>query len=189
MIMGFLRSLFRYLLITAALLAGVVVHIVLQDLLPAPFNRLNVVFILVLGLVVLFRDLRIIWVGIGLGFILEIFSVTPFGAIMISLLVGLWAGGWILLRLLSSHTFGVIFFATAVGIIVYRLVLSGLLWIFNLFGFFSFGLTTAAISAALIEAVLSGAVMAGLYFIGAQFIRRLRPEYVNTQQSFFYGRR
>ena len=108
---------------------------------------------------------------------------------MISLLVGLWAGSWILLRLLSSYALAVVFLSSMIGILVYRGVFYGLLWGLNFMGFYSFNLSSALIVPSILEALLSALVMAGFYFIGIIFVRRLRPEYIGTERSYLYGQK
>ena len=90
-----------------------------------PFNKFNFVLVslLFLGFIYNFKSSMIY--GLVIGFILEIYSVLPFGAIVLALLLGLFVCEKIFTSLLTNRSFYTILILTFVATALYHTVIFG----------------------------------------------------------------
>jgi hypothetical protein len=128
----------RYLLaIIAKILAVVIVfvaHICAVNILPYPFNHLNLVFFSSFYFLIFSSDKQIYWFVLPLSLLTEIFSSTPFGTGSIALIGSLFAVNWLLLNVFTTRSFITVILSFLIGYAFYRLIFITVLFLFNFIG-------------------------------------------------------
>ena len=93
-------------------------------LLPYPFNKVNVLFA-VLSILVLLKDSgRIVWLAFLVHFLIDLYTVTPFGVVLSSGTVAFLMMYWLYRSLFTNRTIGAVLSITAIGLTIYRLLYS-----------------------------------------------------------------
>ncbi|MEK7102593.1 MAG: hypothetical protein AAB579_01950 [Patescibacteria group bacterium] len=81
-------------------------HIALVSVLPAPLNTVNIPVVALVYLLLTKRTTLAIATAISVGFIMELYAVTPFGLLLTSLVTTLLAGMFLTSRILTTVSFG-----------------------------------------------------------------------------------
>lgn len=81
-------------------------HIALVSVLPAPLNTVNITVVALVYLLLTRRTALAIATAISVGFIMELYAVTPFGLLLTSLLATLLMGAYLTSRILTTVSFG-----------------------------------------------------------------------------------
>lgn len=81
-------------------------HIAIVSVLPSPFNTVNITVVALVYLLLTKRTTLAIASAISVGFIMELYAVTPFGLLLASLLASLLVGAYLTSRILTTISFG-----------------------------------------------------------------------------------
>lgn len=80
-------------------------HIAIVSVLPAPLNTVNITVVALVYLLLTKRTALAIATAISVGFIMELYAVTPFGLLLASLLATLLVGAHLTSRILTTVSF------------------------------------------------------------------------------------
>lgn len=129
------------------------IHITVVSVLPEPYNMINIT-VLALGLLILSGRLSLaVFLALFMGLLNELYAVTPFGLLMVALLLTLIVGRFVATRLITTLNF--------LGSIALILVMS-LTYRLSFIALHGVLLATSEGSLALAHAVQQAAVEAGL---------------------------
>lgn len=81
-------------------------HIALVSVLPAPLNTVNITVVALVYLLLTRRTALAIATAVSIGFIMELYAVTPFGLLLASLLATFLVGAYLTSRILATVSFG-----------------------------------------------------------------------------------
>jgi hypothetical protein len=166
---------FSLLLLTCSLF---VLHVIISNLLPEPWNRLNVIFIAAMCALLFQKQTKFIWYIFILSLVGELFHSSPFGLVTGTLFMSLAIMDWVLLNLLTNRFFLIIFVAGFFGMIIYRVFYLTIFFILHQIADFSFSLSRAVIYDFLIEALINAAVLTIIFLIPTLLIKKLNPKYL-----------
>ncbi len=114
------------------LILFVVIHSLVANFLPYPFNLINIFVVLFMAEVYLRRDSQV-GVFLAMGFLLDIFSVNLFGVNIISIFFAYIMMEWLLKNFLSNSHFYTVFLAAGLSVFWFRLVYLLIIFSYNFF--------------------------------------------------------
>lgn len=113
----------RSLLFFFGLAAIFVVHTMVNYLLPFPFNQINTAFLTLMWLVVYRNDSQMLWMALGVTFLMNIFSSSPFGLLSISVITALLAVRKLFFVVFTNYSWYNVLLLGLVGYIFYKTML------------------------------------------------------------------
>lgn len=177
-----MKTLLKILGATLAVVGIFIIHLAAINLLPYPFSHLNVVFLLFTWLIIFSGQTKILYLGLPLAFLLELYSPAPFGVITLSFLISLSLVSWFLFNLLTNRSLYIVFLAGFSGLLLYRFLFILILFILNLFKGGAPLLLPEVLLNIFLEIILTSLALVVFYFLTSLFIRRLNPAYVRLGQ-------
>ena len=108
------------------------IHLIFINLLPSPFNNINLIFLYLLWQIIHYNKLPV-WQSLVLAGLLELFSSTPFGINLIIYPASFTLLFWISKNILVNRSFYTIIITTALGVVLFRLIFIIALLILNVF--------------------------------------------------------
>lgn len=161
--------------IVTLVILSVGLFISVRSLLTFPFSLINVVFIAITFLLFLTQPSYTLWYSFAVGFILELYALTPFGVLLVSLLTSVMLGSYAYQRLFTNVSFLSLVALLCVIIFAHRVVLLALTALFG----DPVGTTVAFETIHLFwELVLNSVVLLLVYLLARAAHRALRPEFV-----------
>jgi len=155
-----------------------------------PFNQVTIILPVVIYLMVVFNLNYGLWWAVAGGFLLDLFSVFPFGSSAVGLVVAVAAMHKLFIRFFTNRSLYSLMFLTMLGTLIYKCVTICLsfipiilgegmrLFYFNLYFFKNFlALTIANIF-----------VVSLMFFITNLLSKRLKPVYVSIRNPITYNR-
>ena len=157
-----------------------IIHIIVNEVLPQPFNFINVIFIFILLLLIIKRVNNILWLIFPLCFLLELYSSAPFGINTLALLTTFAIIDWALNNIFVHRSVYIAIFSSLFGILCYRLLFILFLIMLNKFQLYFFWQVT--LMEILWEVTLTTSTLAIAYVIFYKLEKRFNPRYLNTQK-------
>lgn len=155
-----------------------ILHIIIANLFPEPWNRLNIIFITAMCTLLFQKKTKFIWHIFILALITELFLASPFGLATGTLFIAIATMDWILLNLLTNRFFLIIFIAGFLGMFIYRfsylIIYSALHYIADL----SFSISQAVIYDFFIEILINAVVLTFIFQLSTLMIKKLNPKYL-----------
>lgn len=115
--MKILLTCIRILIISILLLT---VHFFIHSVLPFPFHLINFLFAILVCLLWFKNVAFALWYLVPLSFVLELFSLEPYGITTLTLLGGILVTHWLLKRIFTVHSVFIVFLATTLGMLCLR---------------------------------------------------------------------
>ena len=175
-----MKRLFSLIMTVAAMLGVLLAHIMVGYMLPPPFNQINLLFLALL-LYSLYRSEQVVlWAGVIVGFLSELFSSSPFGINSVSIVVSLTLLSWLLRNIFINHSWYVVLLSGFLYIVSYRLVYFFLIMVLGIFtGDRSISNNLSLWSTAE-EAAINALVLTIIYFfISLVSKHKLSPKYIS----------
>lgn len=138
---------FRSFLATLAIVGTGALHIAWTSVMPYPLNTVHITMIVLVYLLLTKRTILAIATACSVGFIIELYAVTPFGLLLGSLLGALLVGAFLAFRAITTISLGGATALTFIMVVVSRIAF----WI--LFGFVA--LANPAITLSLVSIIES----------------------------------
>jgi hypothetical protein len=155
-----------------------------------PFNQITIILPAVIYLMVVFNLNRALWWAVAGGFLLDLFSVLPFGSSAVALVIAVAAMRQLFIRFFTNRSLYSLVFLTMLGTIIYKCVTICLgfvpvilgdgiqLFYFNFYFFKNF----------LALVVANIFVVSAMFFVTNLFSKRLKPVYVSIRNPIAYRR-
>ena len=102
-------------------------------LLPYPYNKVNVPFAFLSIMILLKESGSIVWLAFLVHFLIELYTVTPFGVVLSAGTMAFLAMYWLYRSLFTNRTIWAALAITLIGLILYRALYS--LWLVIIAGF------------------------------------------------------
>lgn len=176
-----MQSFLKFIAWTILLVLIFILHFVILSILPYPFNRLNIIFLALVWLIFFVGNPRVLLLVLPMAFFLELFSTAPFGLLSFALIVSLSALSWFLFNIFTNRSIFIVFLSGFLGIVVYRLLFFGTLFVVDFFIKKPFAVTTTMLPSLLYEASFTAVILTLFYLITSSFIKRLNPRYVKIE--------
>lgn len=173
-----LKNFLKILGVSIIAVVVLIVHFALNDTLPPPFNRLNLIFAFLVWLITYKKNVTALWPAIFLSFLTELFSSDTFGVNMIALLLCLAAISWFLLNVIIRNSWYVAFLLGFFGIICYRILLISFLALLDIFYHNSVTFSYQTLTDSIIEAFITATFMVLLYFVSSFVSKRFSSGYI-----------
>lgn len=171
----------RFITYIAGVLVVILIHTTVINVLPFPFNFMNVIFVTLMWLLFYTDSGATPWLTLIFGFLLELFSASPFGFEMIGLFFSVALIRWALNTVLTNHSRAIVAFAGGAGIFCYRLIFYSLFGVYELFHGNNDWFSAAILANVGWEIVLSAAALLIAYVLSAPFISRFNPKYIRAR--------
>lgn len=173
-----MKSLAKILGLILGVVVIFIIHLVVINLFPYPFNHVNTVFLCLLWLVIFSGQTKILWLALPLAFLLELFSPVPFGVITLALIISLSVISWFLFNIFTNRSPYIVFLSAFLGLLLYRLLFALILYLLNLFKGGYPLLLPEILFNIFLEIILTSGVLTFGYWLTTLFIRRLNPAYI-----------
>ena len=185
-----MRKLFRILLHLSLVFLAVTIEVGVFKKMIFPFNQITIILPTVIFLMVVFNINQALWWAVAGGFLLDLFSVLPFGASAAGLAISVAATHKLFIRFFTNRSLYSLVFLTILGTIVYKCVTICLsfvpvilgdgirLFYFNLYFFKNF----------LAFIIANIFVVSVMFLVTNMFSRRLKPVYVSIRNPISYRR-
>lgn len=169
----FLKVVFLIFLIVLA----TVFYITLTTLAPFPLNQANIILLIITFLILFARLPLILWFTFLVSFILEFYSLFPFGSTMFSLLFATIIAFFVFQRFLTNFSF------LSMLVVLFTLLLfNKIIFLFlQLIFTHSLNFSMSKISNFFWEFLITACFLAIVYFFVRHFYKLARPEYVVRQ--------
>lgn len=163
-----------------------VANIFVINFFPFPYSRINLIFLYLLLVLIVDPDNSVVlWQGLALAFVSELFSSTPFGINMLSCMGTLVVSQWMLKNIFTNRSSYIVFLMSVLSIVLYR---------FQYFTYLSAGdfinhsvnsLNLHTFIGVFWEAFLTSAILFVLYFAGFRFNKKMDPMYLSADGKRF----
>lgn len=172
----------KFLKLILAITFILILQIFVVNFLPYPFNHINIIFLSMLWLIILASDTGVLWFGIFILYISDLFTSLPFGINSSSMLISLVLIGWFLLNIFTNRSLYMVFLSSIIGLTFYRILFFIFLGIYNLITHDSVLPAKEVLMDVAWEIILSSIALLVFYFISSKFIRKLNPNYISTKE-------
>lgn len=107
----------------------VIFHIGLVTFLPYPLNKINLISLFVIIILLITESGKVVWLSFIPYFLIELFSVTPFGVVLYSGTISALVSFWLYKGIFTNRSVLTTMSLTAISIFLYRFFYSVLLFI------------------------------------------------------------
>lgn len=121
------------LILLALSFLAVVLHIGLVSFFPYPINKINLILLYVIMILLITESGRVVWISFVTYFLIELFSVTPFGVVLYSGTISALIFYWLYKSIFTNRSIFTTMSLAAISIFVYRFLYSILLFTNNYF--------------------------------------------------------
>lgn len=109
----------------------VVLHIGLVTFFLHPFNKINLISLFVIIILLMTESGKVVWLSFVSYFLVELFSITPFGVVLYSGTISALVSFWLYKGIFTNRTVLTTMSLATISIVVYRFFYSVLLFIDN----------------------------------------------------------
>ncbi len=155
-----------------------VAHIWINNVLPYPFEHINLIFTFLFLYLLSDDSGTALWYGLTLGLFLELFVSSTFGVTLAALFFCLLSTRWLLTYFLTNRSFYIVAFASALSIFMYRIYFLGLNSLTNFFFKRNFLYTSRTTADYAYEIILTAIFTMVVYLVASQISKKLNPRYV-----------
>jgi hypothetical protein len=167
----------------------IIFHILVKEFFSYPWNNTNILFLSMIWLIIVTGKGEILWLMLIPAFLMELFSSTLFGLQSFAFLFSLSILSLILLTVFTNYSIYIVFLSGIIGMFLYRTIFV-LFYFLNTF--FKLPLTYSLTTELFIdwgwETILTSLLLTVVYFISTRFIKKLKPNYIQTTKHPFYER-
>ncbi len=117
-----MSSLIKFITTILLIILVATIHILVSYILPLPFSKINSIFICMLLLLLFTESGRVVWITFGTLFIIELYSLSPFGIILYSGTIAMLFTYWLLHDVFTNRNWTVAFFITPISLFMFRLL-------------------------------------------------------------------
>lgn len=97
-------------------------HYAISYLLPWPLNNINIIFLAIIILIIGWESGASIWLSCLLHFFIELYSISPFGLILLPSAIGIVFAYWLYIFIFTNRSWTSALALVAIAIIVYRIL-------------------------------------------------------------------
>ena len=174
-----MRTLLKIFTLFGGSILLVLTHTILVDLLPYPFNFLNITYI---GLVwwLMYDSTHETRAAIlTVAFLTELYASTPFGVVLFAFVASLLITDWMLRTILTNHSWYMVFLAGILSLSLYHALYIFILILLASFFHSGFAPNQKIIIVTMGEVLLSSLALMVLYFVSRLFTRKMNPRYIS----------
>ena len=162
----------------ATTFATLIVHLGVVSFFPFPFNRANIIVLLLVWFSMYGRPTRSLGLAVALAFLIELYSSAPFGTELVALTGSVMALRWLLRRIFTNYSWYMVLLSVVSALIAYRLIFTFLIIGESLLSKDPWPVNTALFLNYALELLLTTAVAAVSYGLVSRVLKRLRPVYI-----------
>lgn len=157
------------------------INLIFLNLLPHPFNQINLIFVFLIWLIIYKSNIQPLWLGVALAVLAELYSLATFGVLLAAIILSLLLVSWFLLNIFTNRSIYIVLVSGFLGLTSFRIFY----WLFfsltNLFKSAPLHLPSSFLNESLWSITLSSIALAVFYSVTSLFITRLKPEYLHTK--------
>ncbi|MFH1947269.1 MAG: hypothetical protein ABIJ23_03885 [Candidatus Magasanikbacteria bacterium] len=158
-------------------------NIVISYILPYPWSKINIIF-LILIIIMMWRDSGLtVWINFFSYFIIELYSVTPFGILLFSSTLGILLIFWFYKIFFTNRSWYSAMVLSGFAIFFYRLIYTISLILLNLFGFIEMVPWELLVVTFLWEFIFTVPTTGVVYFILSKLFKTLKSS--SLEQGLF----
>lgn len=128
--MNFIFKILKFFLLIVLL---AIINIGFSYLIPYPFSKLNIVFAILVSLFFWNESGLVVWAAFFVSLIVELYTTTPFGVVLISNTLGILFAYWLYKWLFTNRSWYAMAALSLVSISLYRLLYISMLLFFSIF--------------------------------------------------------
>ena len=159
----------------------VFLQLVVLSILPFPFNQLKLPLAMLLWFLAVVGSRGVLLLSLASGFLLELFSVTPFGFGIMALSAAIIVVQFLLSRVFTNRSVPIIFLNSFIGVFMYTMVLFVCLAVYAWITARASWLGLIFFKNAVWSIFLTALITTLFYAISMLFVRRLNPRFVSRQ--------
>ncbi len=169
-----MRYIINTLLFFLFLVVVISLHMVASYIFPFPFNKVNIIFSILIISLFYFKTGKIVWLAFILHFFIDMYSTTPFGIVLLSGTLSMLAIYWIAQIVLANPNIALVAISGAAVILIYRVFYSFFIFIAKFWLDISFSFRQV-LSLYLWELLFTSIVTSLIYLVISLFARK-KPE-------------
>jgi len=160
-----------------------VLHILVRNFLPVPFNYIHIIFLTIILFHIFNPDSSIVFFLLLPTFLLELFSVSPFGLNTLALFISLFIINKTLRYLFTNYSYYMVGMISLLGMLCYRVLFSMLIFFSYIFFKTNFSISTETAKEWFYELCLTTIFIILFYLLISFFTKRSRPHYVSLNKE------
>ncbi len=162
----------------------IALSLVLSFFVSFPFSMVNLIFASIILILLWSNSGGVVWLTCALHFCLELFSVFPFGVILISSTMSILITYWLYQNFFTNRSIYSTIFLTIISLSLYRIFSFAIVSFSSLVDdTFSFVLSTTLVRMIMWEIVLTTILSVILYTVVTFFSRRMNPRIIRPHSS------
>jgi len=176
----------KFILVIFFLVLITSLHVGLVYLLPYPFSKINILFCFFILILLWKNSGTVVWMVFFSHFLIELFTVSPFGIILFSSVIAFLISYWLYQNVFTNRSWYAALALSVFTLIVYRIIFIILFFLSQFIGWqnnMPFGLIFITL---LWELLTTTSVLMVVYFIISRFSKRLSSAAVI--EGSIYGR-
>ncbi len=170
---------FLILLYTIGVLSGIfLAHIAINYLIPAPFNYINLIMIVLALMSLRQNGHQAAWFALAFGFLLELFSADHFGVTMGALVTSVIVLSWLLRTVFTNYSWYMIFLTGFLFVVAYQSAQIIFRIAIEIILREPVYFTSAVGREILFEALVNTCILTAVYIVAAVTSKRNSPRYI-----------
>lgn len=155
-----------------------IVHIGLANILPNPWNNLNILLLISIWLIINREYFSFIKYLFIISLISELFHSTPFGLITATLFLTIIIFDWFLLNILTNRFFLMVWVAGFLSTISYQIIFIFLIYIKSYFSGMHLVLNQGFYMQIIWSSIINGSILTIAYLIYILYHKKYNPSYL-----------
>ena len=172
------KSILSFILETFLLATVFILHIWVNNVLPYPFDHINLIFVFLFIYLLMGKNVSALWYALIFGLFLELFVSSSFGITLAALFFCVLSISWLLTYFLTNRSFYIVTLAGATGLFIYRVYFLALNSLANFFFKKSFLYTSRTAADYAYETALTALLIMVVYLFLSRYVKKLNPKYV-----------
>ena len=115
------------------LISGVIIHLGIAYMLPYPWNSINILFVCSILFLVFRGSGLVVWLTCSMHFIIELYSIQPFGITLTASTFSLLFTYWLYKFVFTNRSWYAVIALCITALLFYRIIATTLLWLFAIF--------------------------------------------------------
>ena len=161
-------------------------HVGLVYLLPYPFSKINLLFCFFIIILLWQNSGTVVWLVFFSHFLIELFTVSPFGVILFSAVVAFLISYWLYQNIFTNRSWYAALALSSFTLIIYRIIYLTLLSLCSLLGWPNVFSWKLIIYTSFWELLASVSMVMLIYFVVSRFSKKLSSAVVI--EGSIYGR-
>jgi hypothetical protein len=179
-----MNSIFRWLWYLFGIIIIFVIHVLVLNILPSPFNHIHIILIAFLWLTIYSGSHHVLWLMLPLAFLLELFVAFPYGLTSLALFSTTVIMFWMLMNIFTNRSLYIVLLSGFLATALFRFFSIIFLLLVNMFNA-NFTISwSEVLSSIFYEIIFTTTVFFLFYLLTLFFFRKFNTKYIPRQNAY-----